>query len=196
MNDHELIAKLLIGDQQATRLFYQNYKAKLLGFISRKIGSELDAEELAQDTLIAALENLPLFNAHSSLYSWICSIAKHEIADFYRKQKIKKVLYTTLPFLEKLADEALSPDLELEKEELKTKFYHTLANLPEGFERILRLRYIDRLTLSEIAREVGLSYKATESRLFRARLAFQKRFVQSYPEYQKTGQVFRSLLTS
>ena len=188
MLDQELRKQILVGDKKATRFFYQKYHLRLLNFVLRKIGKVEDAEEIVQNVFLDALDSLPFFKQKSSLSSWLCGIAKHEIADFYRKQKIRQIVFSKLPFLKKIADEALSPEFVLEKKEMQKRFYEVLKNLPEGFSQILRLKYIDSLSVSEIASQLNISYKAAESRLFRARLAYQKKFVQNSTVNQKNKQ--------
>jgi RNA polymerase sigma factor (sigma-70 family) len=192
MSEKILIQKILFGDKKAVSRLYRYYQPKLLKFVLRKVAKVEDAEEIVQDVFIDALDSLPFFQYKSSLFSWLCAIAKHNLADFYRKQKIKRIVFSRLPFLRKMADEALSPEFAYEKKQLQQKFYTTLQNLPEGFTRILRLKYIDRLSVTEIAKTLGVSYKAAESKLFRARLAFQQEFVQNHSDGQKTNQIFDS----
>lgn len=190
MLEKTLIVKINRGDKKTINWFYNHYKPRLLKFVLRKIKRTEDAEEIVQDVFMDALDSLAFFKQNCSLFSWLCSIAKHNMADFYRKQKIKRIVFSKFPFLKKLADEALSPEFVLEKKQLQEKFYQSLAALPEGFSNILRLKYIDRLSVSEIADKLGLSYKAAESKLFRARTAFQKEFVKNNPNHQKHQSFF------
>lgn len=149
-------------------------RQKLLKFISQKVADRADAEDIVQETLIAVYDSLPLFKARSSFLTWALGIAKHEIADFYRKKKIKQVVFSRLPFLKELVSEALGPELALQELESKKKIVRTLKNLSEGYSRILRLKYVEELSMRQIAKELNLTVKAVESKLTRARLAFQK----------------------
>ena len=189
MDEKELIGKLLKNDQKAVRIFYRLYQPRLLRFILLKVNDGQDAEEVTHDILIDALDSLPFFKGNASLYSWMCGIARHNIVDYYRRQKIKSIVFSTFPFLKKLTDEALSPEFALEKEDLQSRFYAVLQSLPEGFSIILRLKYIDGLTLAEIAKELNITYKAAESKLFRARIAYQEKFVKNYPDCPSTDQI-------
>ncbi len=149
-------------------------RSKLVKFISHKVGDPADVEDIVQETMLAIYDSLPLFRGKSSFLTWACAIARHEIADFYRKKKIKQVVFSRLPFLKELVSEALGPELEYQEIEAKAKILKTLKNLSEGYSKILRLKYIDGLSMSQIAGELDLTVKAVESRLTRARLAFQK----------------------
>lgn len=171
-----LVLKILKGDQKAKREFYKVFRVRLLRFVKSKVPPET-AEEVLNDTFLSAFDSLPLFKFHSSLYSWLYSIARHEIVDFYRRKKIKTILFSRLPFLESLASKALGPEAVLAKKELKNEIKQVFGNLNEGYCRILRLKYMEGLSIKEIASILGKSVKATESKLFRARIAFQNEWL-------------------
>ena len=175
-SDRELINQLLQNNKKATKVFYKTYKSRLWNFIKRKVKSRQDAEEILQDVFVSSLLSLPAFSNKSSFYTWLCSIANHEICDFYRKKKIKTIVFSRFPFLEKLVSKALGPELALQEQEIKQKIYHTFKEISEGYCQILRLKYIDGLSMAEIAQRLGKTVKAVESKLFRARMAFQKQY--------------------
>jgi RNA polymerase sigma-70 factor (ECF subfamily) len=149
-------------------------REKLVRFVSAKVGDRADVEDIVQETLIAIYDSLPLFRGKSSFFTWCCSIAKHEICDFYRKKKIKQIVFSRLPKLKELVSEALGPELAYQELETKKKIVATLKHLSEGYSRILRLKYVEELSMRQIANQLNLTVKAVESRLTRARLAFQK----------------------
>ncbi len=142
----------------------------------------LDAEEIVQDTLMSAMDSLPTFKGKSSKFTWLCGIARHEIGDFYRRKKIKQIVFSKFPFLEKLVSEALGPELAYQELETKTRILKTFKNISEGYTRVLRLKYIEGLSMKQIAHKLNLTVKAVESRLTRARLAFQLEYAKKdYP---------------
>lgn len=154
--------------------FDQGNLSRLRNYIFKKVNDKDEAEEVFQDVLISATGSLPLFQGESSFFTWLCSIANHKIVDFYRKKKLKTLLFSRFPFLETLASEILTPDEKLEKEELKKEVKKVLATLAEGYGEVLRLKYIEGLSMAEIAKIVKISVKAVESKLFRAREAFKR----------------------
>lgn len=194
MDDQKLIKEILNNNKKAISIFYKTYQARLLNFILRKVNNKKDAEEILQDTFLSALDNLPIFRGNSSLFTWLCSIARHETADFFRRKKIKTIVFSRIPFLKKIVSEALGPDLALQEKETKMKIFKTLRSLSEGYEEILRLKYIDDLSMAEIADQLKTTVKAVESKLFRARLAFQKEFVKNKEITQKDFKIFLASL--
>ena len=155
----------------------REYLPRLKNYIFSKVSDGNDAEEILQETLMAASESFAFFEGKSSLFTWLCGIANHEIADFYRRKKIKTILFSHFPFLEDLASQALAPDEEFEKQELRKEVRKVLSCLSEGYSKILRLKYYRGLSMREIARNLKTTVKAVESRLSRAREAFRSRWV-------------------
>lgn len=160
--------------KDTAREIYQKYQARLRKFISNKVGSEQDIEEILQESLIAAVDCLPLYSGKSTLFTWICGIARHEIADYYRKKKIKTFLFSHLPWLEELAHDALGPEQIFMRRELEEKVKKTLSRLSEGYAEVLRLKYYQGLSVEQIAIKLNETVKGVESKLFRARQAFIK----------------------
>lgn len=149
------------------------YQKSLMAFIRKKVGDEDVVEELTQDILMAAYKALPTFNGKSSEFSFICGIAKHKITDYYRKKRLKTVLFSVNPIIEEIAEDAITPERDVLKNELKEEIKKTMTELREDYEKILRLKYIDNWKSSQIAKLMKISVKAVESRLIRARKKFQ-----------------------
>ncbi|MGB9911503.1 MAG: RNA polymerase sigma factor [Microgenomates group bacterium] len=153
---------------------------RLYQFIYWRTKNKDDAEEILQETLKNAWQCLSLYSKKSSFFTWLCGIAKHEIADYYRKKKIKTILFSWFPWLENLVSEALGPEQEFLKKEFLKRVNETFNQLSEGYREVLRLKYIEGLTVKEIAQKLNETVKAIESRLFRARKAFTKAFAANY----------------
>lgn len=176
MNEQELIQKVIASEKQALWEFYRLFKPRLERFFGRRINNQYDAEEVAADTLLSAIDSLPLFSGKSKLFTWVMAIAKHELIDYYRRKKIKEVVFSRFPFLEKLVSKALGPELAFQEKEAKQRILFTFEKISEGYVEILRLKYMDSLSMVEIAQRLKITVKAVESRLTRARKAFRKHF--------------------
>jgi len=152
--------------------FYKKYNRSIRGFVSKKIDDEGIVEEITNDILMAGYNSRPIFDHRSSEFSWLCGIAKHKIVDYYRKKKLKTVLFSTNPIFEEFASEALDPERDALKNELKREINSTLQELGEGYSKIIRLKYIKGWRIQQIATLLKISVKAVESRLLRARRQF------------------------
>lgn len=154
--------------------FYNEYFFGLKKFISKKIDNLDDVEEITHDVLMAGFNSRSTFNHKSSEFSWLCGIAKHKVIDFYRKKKLKTIIFGNLPVLEEVADKALGPEGEGLKNELKTEIKLMLKDIGKGYGKILRLKYVEGFRVEEIAKTLCISVKAAESRLIRAKIKFRK----------------------
>ena len=178
-SEKQLVDKVINNNQKATSLLYQQYQKRLKNYITGRIDDPRDTEEILQDTFISTINSLPNFNFKSSLSSYLCAIARHEIADFYRKKKIKTVLFSRFPFLEVVADKALTPEEKALKQELRDEIKLVLARLSPKYRKILRLKYYYHYPVKEIAQIFKSTPKAIESVLTRARKRFRKNWLLS-----------------
>ncbi|MFZ2152691.1 MAG: sigma-70 family RNA polymerase sigma factor [Microgenomates group bacterium] len=169
---------------------YQKYYKGVRGFVARKIDDEGTAEEITNDVLLAAIESMPSFNGKCSEFSFVCSIAKHKIIDYYRKKKLKTVLFSTSPIFEEIADKALNPERDVLKNELKAEIEKTMKEMKEGYSKLLRLKYVDGWRIAKIAQMTATTVKSVESKLIRAKREFQSRWIydrKKAKEFVKTG---------
>lgn len=178
--EKKLVNRIINKDEKALFLIYKTYKKIICNFIYRKLNDYQLAEEITQDVFLDAIDALRDFNFHSSLKTFLFSIARNKTIDVIRKKKIKKILFSALPvyFIESL--KTIFIDDEIEQKELSEKIKQTLTSLPNDYQFVLRLKYFEDEKVESIAEKLALGLKATESLLYRARRAFIKVF-QSLP---------------
>lgn len=176
MSDEDVIDKILHRDKRALFMFYRRYAPKLARFIKLRVENDHDAEELLQDTLFAFLEAIRDFHGSSRLETFLFSICKHKIVDFYRKKKIKHFVFSQLPRLESLVSPLITPEAAFDEGALRDKIHAVFSSLTPVYRRILTLRYLENFSVAEIARMRLRSCKSAESQLFRARKAFIQAF--------------------
>ena len=154
--------------------WYKKYYPGIRGFVEKKIDDVGVVEEITNDILLAGFNSLPTFKGDCSEFSWLCSIAKHKIIDYYRKKKIKTLLFSACPIFEEIADKALTPERDCLKNELKGEIKKTFEEIGEGYKKILRLKYVEGWKIEQIAEKLELSVKAVESKLMRAKVKFRE----------------------
>lgn len=165
--------EVLIGKTGAATKFYRAYAPKLRRYLLAKL-PELEVEEILQDTFLSAFDSLSLYRGESRISTWLISIARHEIADFYRKKYVRKAVLATAPLFEGIVSEMLSPEFALKKKNIEKRFLSTYRGLSSQYQDVLSYRYELSMSVKEIADRMDMSFKATESLLFRARLAFRQ----------------------
>lgn len=167
-NEARLLARLKRGEASAVKAWYQAYQSIVTNYVANKINHPADVEEIVQDTLINCLKHLPLFAGKSSIKTWMISIARHEIADYYRKQYAKKALQT-IPLHQVIIGQVVGDASQVAK-----KVQQTLSQMRTDYRELLLLKYLDQKQVSTIACELGRSLKSVEADLFRAREDFKE----------------------
>jgi len=171
----QIVNKLLQGEKNAASAFYLKFAPKLRRYLSLKLPGE-DVEEVLQDTFLSAFDSLALYRGDSSVLTWLVSIARHEVADFYRKRYVRQKIEQTAPLFESIVSEVMSPEFSLEKKKIEKKFFATYRKLSKQYQDILSYRFELSMSVKEIAKRMNLSFKATESLLYRARIAFKEEY--------------------
>jgi len=168
----ELVVKrILAGDEKAVREFYLTYSRDLRRYLETKLPED-KVEEVLQDVFLAALDSLNLYQGKASLKTWLRSIARHEVADFYRKRYVRKAVELTSKLFEGIAEELETPEFVYRKQEMKMRIEKTMLSLNQRYREVLFWRFEIGMSVKEIAQRMNLSFKATESLLYRARKAF------------------------
>lgn len=180
--DQKILKRLLNKDEKALREFYDIHRIPLTQYLMRTLSIQ-DAEEVLQDAFIAFVESLRNFQGRSSLKTFLYSIAKRKAIDKLRRKKFKRVLFSYFPdyVVDSLAKVFLKDTLD--KKHLAQKIERVLEDLPNEYAQVLRLKYIEGYKVTDIAVKIQLSFKATESLLFRAR----KAFIKVYTDYERQG---------
>ncbi|KKU83618.1 hypothetical protein A2973_02680 [Candidatus Gottesmanbacteria bacterium RIFCSPLOWO2_01_FULL_49_10] len=177
IQDHELVQKILARDRRALAGFYHTFTPRLRRFILQKIADPQDAEEVLQDTLFAFLESIRDFSGNARVGTYLYAIASHKVVDFYRRKKIKHIVFSKLPRLEALVSTLLNPEEELDTALVKDKIRHVLGGLLPNYREIILLKYVDEMSVAQIAEKFAVTVKSAESQLFRARRAFVELFL-------------------
>ena len=174
--DKRVVEEIIKKNARVLRGFYGENSKRIFLYIKKRVGDRQLAEDLTQDVFLAFIEKLRDFRGDCSLRTYLYTIAKHKVIDYFRRKKIKRVLFSTLPrnIVEGLATALI--DDQLEEKELANKIRQTFYRLPDNYGHILRLKYFKNEKVRDISSRLSMTFKATESLLFRARQAFIKVF--------------------
>lgn len=174
-SDAALLTQLKSGSPKAVETWYRQYQGVVRKLVRSKVSNPADIDELVQDTFRSCLKHLPLFRGDSSIKTWMYRIARHEIADYYRKKYAKKAIQA-LP----LADFLLTEKTH-NAHQTSERVKQALTELPAKYQELLLLKYVDQLKVKQIAARLDRSVKAIESDLFRARNEFRQAYAATSP---------------
>ncbi|VVA44055.1 conserved hypothetical protein [Candidatus Roizmanbacteria bacterium] len=176
LEEKKLLEKIIKKDEKALFFVYKKYQPSIFNFVKSQINNYQTAEELTQDIFLDFIEALRDFRFQSSLKTFIFSIARHKVIDQIRKKKIKSILFSHLPSFIVESLKVVFIDEEIDKKELKEKIEKIINSLPNDYQLILRLKYIEGIKMKDVSEKLKMNFKATESLLFRARKSFIKVF--------------------
>ena len=183
--DKQLVKQLLKGQTKAFNTFFDSYHSKLFRFILGRVEGDHDlAMDLAQETLCKALDNLQDYRAEAALFTWMCQIARSFIYAHFSKQNRRRrhvIPMTEHPSIREVlmnvADgEQIQPELQLHNRQLKQLIEEVLDHLPNNYGDLLTWKYIDELSVEEMAEKANTTLIAIQSALARARQSFQQAF--------------------
>ena len=174
-----LVQRMSSGEDAAVAEFYQVYSGALFHFVYRRVNEQFeDAEEIAQDTFLSALSLAETYDESCSVFTWLCGIAKLRIVDYYRHQRrekripLEKILTPdaeTLRLLQECAPSVTSVDDVLNRLDAARLVDVMMAALSEDERESLILRYVEELSVREIAALLKRTEKAIEGLLMRAK---------------------------
>ena len=166
-------------------ILYRSFALPLMKFIVKRVGGNQDmAEEVFARTVSAAWEGWNAFEHKSSFFTWVCRIALNKIADYYREEIHKESVFIA-PLLEEIAGASfteLSPTERLALDELRASVRACIKLLPEDKKQLLFLRYWKEMTIREISKQLRLSERAVEGKLYRARKTLDEIISVEHPE--------------
>lgn len=176
--DEEFV-KLKNRDPILLKKFYNTYKEKVYNLINLRIKKDHPMfHDLFNDIFHSAILNISKLN-HKSISGWLFNITKRRVNDHLRKH------YREEKYLNKLyQDEAYSIDCveEIYNKERVLQLQVAMEKIKPKYSEIIKLKYIERLSLKEIAEKTEKNTKAVESLLIRAK-ATLKNALESASKY-------------
>jgi len=154
--------------------------------------SEIDAEDLAQDIFIQAFKGLKRLKKADRFRSWLFSIAVNRVRDFQRRRQLFSFfgIHGEHGAIKMEADEERDEPEPL-REVMKRDFWDQVGTFLERLSRLERevfiMRFMDQLTLKEIAETLGKGESTVKTHLYRALKKFKKeagilRLIGGWPE--------------
>jgi RNA polymerase sigma-70 factor (ECF subfamily) len=156
----------LVRDEAAFRDWYERALPRVYRFLLARCGGDPAlAEDLTQQTFLEAIRHSEQFQGRSDLITWLCAIGRRKLVDHHRRRQRDERRARRL-----VAESSARTDAALE---LVAEVRAILDGLPPDQRLALIYRYLDQLSVAEIARLLRRTESATESLLSRAREAFR-----------------------
>jgi len=182
-SEREQVQAMLAGDERAFNAFFADYFPRVYRFVLPRLGGDTEAaKDVVQTTLIKAMRSLSQFRGEAALFSWVCQIGRHQVADHLRAQHryAKRIvpiddspeIAAALEFI--AAPTADEPATRYSNEETRRLVQSVLDRLPGRYGDVLEWKYVEGRSVDEIGERLGVGRIAAQSLLARARIAFRQ----------------------
>lgn len=170
-SDGELAALALAGRQAAYRELLGRHREAVFRLVRGSIGDADAALDVTQEAFIAAFAALKSYDGGRPFKTWVSRIAINKCRDWARRRAVRRFFSFALPIeaAVTIADESIPADQQLADRAELARVRDAITKLPSSIREPLILRTIEGLTQAETAEVLGISEKAVETRLYRAR---------------------------
>ncbi len=164
-SDQELVDRAAAGDQRAFEALYHRHRDWVLRAAARFTAPPDDAADVLQNTFLYLVRRLPGLRLTGRLTTLLYPVVKHLAMEVARKHKTERL------------EDGLTEDLEVaatDRSSARADLRVVLARLPDVQREVVQLRFIDDLSLSEIAEALSVPLGTVKSRLHNAIAALRR----------------------
>jgi RNA polymerase sigma-70 factor (ECF subfamily) len=165
LSDTELVRRASTGNAWAEEAIYRRYAALILGTARRLLADSVEAQDVAQETFVAAFAAWPQLREPTRLKQWLLQIAISKVHRRFRRRKLLRVLgfadSVDDATLDKLARPDCAPELRAELSLLS----RALERISAGERIAWMLRHVEGLSLEEVAHECDCSLATAKRRI-------------------------------
>jgi len=177
VTDADLIRAVQAGDAAALETLYHRHLPAVWRFaFARLLGDTATVEDVVSETFLAAVRRIDRLDPDGgSLVGWLIGIARHKIGDV-RRRRVRVHSGVAADDQADAAGDTGDPAAPLESAETRAHVADVLDSLPEEQRMALEWKYLEKLSVRDIAHRLGRTEKAAETILYRARKAFREAY--------------------
>jgi RNA polymerase sigma-70 factor (ECF subfamily) len=172
LDDAALVRRSLDGDHEAFGVLVSRHARSILSVTTRMLGPTADAEDMAQETFVAAFKSLASFQFDARFSTWLYRIAVNKCTDALRARRPTLSLDDTGDDGTTIAWEAAdedTPQWELEQVELAWELDKGIQALPHLYRESFVLKHIEGLGYDEMSEILGVHRDTLKMRVYKAR---------------------------
>ena len=174
-SDSALVARLRAGDETALSALLSRHAPAVLRFARKLCRSEPEAEDVMQETLLAAARGLADLRGDAAVSTWLYTVARNACIKTRRRGKHAPSAIVSLETSEPIVSASPQPDAELAQHQLGAAIESAIDALDPSMREVVVLRDVEGLSAPEVARVLGTSVEAIKSRLHRGRAVLRDR---------------------
>lgn len=178
LSEGELAALSLAGREAAFAEIMCRHREPLYRLVVGNIADPEEALDIVQETFVAAHRALARYDQKRPIRRWLATIALNKCRDWHRRRAVRRLFAFALPLdagTADVAEERALPDAEVADRAEVRRVAAAIAELPDALREPLVLRTVDDLSQAETAAVLGITEKAVETRVRRARARLSER---------------------
>ena len=152
---------------------WQEYKQQLRQFLVARVRNPSEVDDLLQEILIKAYQNLKTVQQPQTLQAWLFRIARNTLVDHYRKSRVNAANIDIAALPQHSDEDEL---YEQTRQELANCIRPFLTQLPDKYREAIERVDMQGTSQKALANEMGLSHSAVKSRVQRGRRMLKDRF--------------------
>ena len=170
-DDRELASLAAAGQQQAYREILGRHKVHIFRVVRNSIGDSDAVADLVQETFVSAFAAIDRYDKDRPFKFWLSRIALNKCRDWARRRAVRSFFSFAQPIEtdDHYESDAPDPYQEAEGKAELVRVEKAIAQLPHNLREVIVLRGVEELSQGETAFMLGISEKAVETRLYRAR---------------------------
>ena len=174
-DERHFIEQTQHGDTEAFTPLVTTYQSRLYTHILGRIKDIETAKDLTQETWIKAFRAINTFRADASFYSWLYRIAENVCIDYYRKQKVARIIEPIHHIDERrITDTHTCPSQHIARQELRQQLQKAIKHLTPTRKRVFLLYYVHEMPIKAIAIRMKRSEGTIKTHLRNARLQLRE----------------------
>lgn len=149
---------------------FEEHFSGIYGYVAFRLTPQVqDAQDLTQDVFVAGLKSWDKFRGETTPLQWLRAIARRKVADYF-KQRRTRVQSEAIPH----STEVRGDGDAMERAEMLSAM---MRSIPSEYADLLEEKYMDGLSVREMAQRRGKTEKAIESALSRARAMLKEKYL-------------------
>lgn len=163
MDEKQLVAQVLSGNDGALRILIGKYERLVAHMVARVVPNNMDREELCQDVFVKVYEKLNSFHFESKLSTWIATISYRMAINFAKKKSLDQV------DIDDVTLDVMENDSSYETEDYRRFVVDLVDKLPVSYKMVITLFYLDGFSYPEIVEVTGMPEGTVKNYLHRAK---------------------------
>ncbi|KHK91564.1 RNA polymerase sigma factor [Novosphingobium malaysiense] len=177
MDEAQLVAAAKRGDRRAFDAIVAGHAPRLIRLASRMLGGEADAEDAVQNAMASAWLSLHRFDSDKPMGPWLTTITINKCRDAMRGRSLRRFFRQGEDdSAEMIADPAPGQDRRLSDRQMLLLVQREITRLPRRLREPFVLVTFDGRSQAEAGAILGISEKAVETRIYRARSRLREKF--------------------